>query len=69
MSTLQVYKPVGYIPLIGADPLADTTGGLLAYDQLVVTGIQSPLVLFNRLPLFMSCIKSLNYNTITDRAC
>lgn len=36
--TGQVYKPVGYIPLIGADPLADTTGGLLAYDQLVVTG-------------------------------
>jgi glycine/D-amino acid oxidase-like deaminating enzyme/nitrite reductase/ring-hydroxylating ferredoxin subunit len=36
--TGQVYKPVDYVHLIGPDPLANTTGGVLAYDQLVATG-------------------------------
>lgn len=36
---MQVYKPVDYVHLIGPDPLANTTGGVLAYDQLVATGI------------------------------
>jgi glycine/D-amino acid oxidase-like deaminating enzyme/nitrite reductase/ring-hydroxylating ferredoxin subunit len=36
--TGQVYQPVGYVPLIGPDPLAGKTGDLLAWDQLVVTG-------------------------------
>jgi hypothetical protein len=41
--TLQVYKPVGFLPLIGSDPLANTTGGLLAYDQFVATGLSQAL--------------------------
>lgn len=36
--TGQIYRPVGFIPLIGSDPLAGNTGGLVAWDQLVVTG-------------------------------
>nr|PNR54014.1 hypothetical protein PHYPA_007690 [Physcomitrium patens] len=36
--TGQVYQPVGYVPLIGPDPLAGKTGDLIAWDQLVVTG-------------------------------
>ena len=38
---LQIYRPVGFVPLIGPDPLAGNTGGLIPWDQLVVTGIHS----------------------------
>jgi glycine/D-amino acid oxidase-like deaminating enzyme/nitrite reductase/ring-hydroxylating ferredoxin subunit len=36
--TGQVYKPVGFVPLIGPDPLANVTSPVLAYDQYVSTG-------------------------------
>nr|PNR39634.1 hypothetical protein PHYPA_019913 [Physcomitrium patens] len=36
-----VYQPEGYVPLIGPDPLAGKTGDLIAWEQLVVTGVHS----------------------------
>jgi hypothetical protein len=54
---LQIYRPVGFVPLIGSDPLAGNTGGLVAWDQLVVTGMYILLYICFIYCLFMVYVR------------